>query len=220
MSKHPNHVEFSNRSETVVAFSHDRGVLKSNSFGDYFFRGTTDNRFCCCSEDLERKLIDMGIRAGERVGIRKVLRNRIATWEVRRMDAADERAAPREVTPDGRPGRKPIPDSKYSDPAPVPPVTTPAPEHSRNQEETASREPITSVSLIARSLCEAIDAAAAGHAHAAAIGFPLTFSSSDIQDLASTIFIQRCRDGAITDRMPPARQTSGRVNGAATAQTH
>jgi hypothetical protein len=34
-SRNPPHVELSNR-ETIVAFSHDRGVLKSNSFGDYF----------------------------------------------------------------------------------------------------------------------------------------------------------------------------------------
>jgi hypothetical protein len=62
-SKNPLHVEFSNR-ETIVAFSHERGVLKSNSFGDYFFRSTTDNRFACCSPELESKLIDLGVRAG------------------------------------------------------------------------------------------------------------------------------------------------------------
>jgi hypothetical protein len=81
------HVEFSHRGETVLAFSHDRGVLKTNAWGDYFFRETTDNRFCCCSPELERELIDMEIRASERVGIRKTTRGRIATWEVRRMDS-------------------------------------------------------------------------------------------------------------------------------------
>lgn len=66
----------------------------------------------------------------------------------------------------------------------------------------AQTESITaSNSLLTRALCEAIDAAKAGQAHAAAIGFPLTFTSSDIQDLASTIFIQRCRDGAVVERI-------------------
>jgi hypothetical protein len=49
MSRNPSQVEFSNRSETIVAFSHNRGILKTNGFGDYFFRGTDDNRFACCS---------------------------------------------------------------------------------------------------------------------------------------------------------------------------
>jgi hypothetical protein len=117
-SRNPQNVEFSNRDETIVAFSHDRGVLKSNSFGDYFFRGTTDNRFCCCSEDLERKLIDMGIRAGERVSIKKITRNRIATWEVKRLDALAEARpiqAPRKTWPNnGKVHHAPIPESKYA----------------------------------------------------------------------------------------------------------
>jgi len=49
MSRNPSQVEFSNRSKTIVAFSHNRGILKTNGFGDYFFRGTDDNRFACCS---------------------------------------------------------------------------------------------------------------------------------------------------------------------------
>ena len=120
------HVEFSNRGETVVAFSHDRGVLKTNTWGDYFFRGTTDNRFCCCSPELERKLIDMGVIAGERVAIRKTTRGRIATWEVRRMDApVAEASDSRRV----QHTRQPIPDCKYSEPpVPVfPEVDEPAP---------------------------------------------------------------------------------------------
>jgi hypothetical protein len=227
-SRNPLHVEFGNR-ETIIAFSHDRGALKSNAFGDYFFRGTTDNRFCCCSEDLERKLIDMGIRAGERVSIKKVTRDRIATWEVRRLDApAETQPVPtaRKTWPhNGHVQDKPIPVDKYAppvsfpecEPALEPPVTlTPTPE--ATPAGAAQSDGSSSDSLLTRALCEAIDAAKAGQAHAAAIGFPLTFSSSDIQDLASTIFIQRCRDGAIVDRIPPARQTSGKVNGL--TQTH
>ncbi len=218
-SRNPLHVEFSNR-ETIVAFSHDRGVL-TNSFGDYFFRGTTDNRFCCCSQDLERKLIDMGIRAGERVSIKKVTRDRVATWEVKRLDAPIEaQPAPtaRKTWPNnGKVQHAPIPDSKYAAPptawpeiapAPALPSTvTPAPEAAIPLEEKASRVDSTPAdNFIARALREAIDAAS--------IGFPLTFTSSDIQDLASTIFIQRCRDGAIVERIPPARAASGKLNGA------
>lgn len=89
-----------------------------------------------------------------------------------------------------------------ADGAPAPEITAPV--------STATSQPSTTDSLLVRCLCEAVDAAKTGQAHAAAIGFPLTFTSSDMQGLASTIFIQRCRDGAIVKRVP-SRWTSAAI---------
>ena len=64
----PNYVKFS-KQETVVTLAEDRGTLKTNTYGEYFLRMFADGRFCCAASDLERKLIDAGLRAGSTVGI-------------------------------------------------------------------------------------------------------------------------------------------------------
>lgn len=204
-TNNPLHVEFSNRSETVCAFSHDRGLLKTNSYGDYFFRKTTDGRFACLSSELERIILDLGIKAGERVGIKKSIHNRVTTWHVRRMDAPVETPVPeRKVFPhNGKPVNEPLPERCYAQPAAE--IATTVPDKSW---EDVPQAPETD--LLTRCLCEAITAAKTGQAHAAAIGFPLTFSSSDVQDLASTIFIQRCRDGYVPSK-PAGRQLTNGV---------
>ncbi len=106
-----------------------------------------------------------------------------------------------------------IPDSKYAAPeadwSGMTVESTPTPVAARS----ASSGP-SDGGLLSRSLREAIDAAKEGQAHAAAIGFPLTFSSSDIQDLASTIYIQRCRNGSAIERMPNGRATGPVQRGA------
>jgi hypothetical protein len=223
------HVEFSNRSETIVAFSHDRGVLKTNAWGDYFFRGTTDNRFCCCSPELERKLIDMDIHAGERVGISKSLRNRVVTWHVRRLDAPST-DPPTTEPPSARANVRvihtPIPDSKYAPspatnepPAPVFPevdepaparhlgLTTSTPAPAALCSETAGTQHITaSDNLLARCLCEAVDAVTIAQKYATQRGYAVAFGAPEVERIGVSIFIERTRNGAVYERKPAATQ--------------
>ena len=192
-----NYIRFG-RQELIVAFAKDRGELKSNDYGDYFFRELADGkRFTCCSEDLERKLIDAGYRAGQQVGITRETYGNAVTWRVRLVAPVAE--IPRPHEPTRRPAaatHHPIPESKYASPEPSALVFPELDERpAQASQQARDGQPYAPAeSLICRALVEAIDAAKAGQQHAATIGFPLTFSSSDIQDLASTIFIQRCRD--------------------------
>ena len=211
------HVEFSNRGETIVAFSHDRGVLKTNTWGDYFFRGTTDNRFCCCSPELERKLIDLGIGAGERVGIRKCTRNRVVIWHVRRMDAPVAEASD---STRFQHTRQPIPECKYSEPpVPVfPEVDEPAPARYGVSDQapaqavlpnpaTAGSQHVTaSDNLLTRCLCEAVDAVQVAQKYATERGYAVAFGAPEVERIGVSIFIERTRNGAFYERKPAATQ--------------
>ena len=59
----PNYVSFGPK-ETIVTFASDRGGLRRNDSGEFFFREMMDGRFTCASPDLERQLIDAGMIQG------------------------------------------------------------------------------------------------------------------------------------------------------------
>src|ERR1700735_3854707 len=63
-ASNPKYVTFG-PTETVVTFATDRGQLRTNDAGEFFFRQMTDGRFTCASPDLERQLITAGVRAGQ-----------------------------------------------------------------------------------------------------------------------------------------------------------
>jgi hypothetical protein len=127
---------------TIVQFTRDRGELRTNDYGDFFFREMMDGRFTCASPELERILADLHYRAGQQVSIARTTRNRAVEWKVKLVDAASEvtalqtspvRAAvardplpphppaaarPELVAPPPVRPRAPIPESKYATPAP------------------------------------------------------------------------------------------------------
>jgi hypothetical protein len=223
----PNYVKFS-KTETVVVFSEDRGELRTNDAGEFFFRKMTDGRFTCASPDLERRLIDSGYRAGQQVAIACEYRNRAAIWKVRIIRPVAALPAP---TNDREPAvtsrRAPIPDSKYApDPnwtdlteglgASVaaakpangnpaknsPSATRQAPAMATDrangeaQHPEATTRPVihTQMSACLKScLCAAIDAVRDAHTYAATIGLPIKFTEPEIQDLATTLYIQNCK---------------------------
>ena len=198
----------------TVAFKYDQGKLCEKRWPgaeEVYVRQVQDGRVLFVDPAEEMRL-RKAVRAGQPVILCREKTKGGAKYLTIKMPAPELKGALAVV-----PGR--IPESKYAAPDPdwsgmaveVTPTVVTASQASPGNEDGG---------LIGRCLREAIDAAKAGHAHAAAIGFPLTFSSSDIQDLASTIFIQRCRDGAIINRMPPARQAHGKVNGAAEGAYH
>jgi len=207
-AKNPNYVQFS-KTETVVAFTSDRGVLRRNDHGDFFLRYLSDGRFTCCGEDLERRLLDIHYRAGEQVGITRALYNRSVIWKVRRI---------REVTTiahaNGAAKANGIPDSKYARPEPpaiqweglvvnaaadavverIAPAalgasSEPEAQAQQNITATAQRKP-QQASLIMRCARTAVEAAAEASALAKELGLDVTLGASEIQALISTLYIQ------------------------------
>lgn len=279
-ASNPNYVKFT-ATETVVTFASDRGQLRRNDSGDFFYRGLPDGRFTCIGEDLERKLIDLGYRAGQQVGITRRTYNRVAVWTVRPIapvHAINERhasldapaAAPTEINAQPRYAQArgeaaspaPIPEGGKSSERVVAPVSPEIqPDHSRNAANSksarvhklpdrvyATKEPppiafpecqpptnaaVTAPGrdgqpamsppadggLLGRCLCEALDACKVAHAHATAIGLPVTFDSGDIERMAVSIFIERTTRGSVVDRRKP-NGSAGQVNGAADACRH
>jgi hypothetical protein len=170
--------------------------------------------------DLERRLVDLGYRAGELVGITRQTRNRAAIWAVRLVEesAADAigtsvRPAPGPIAAPANPTRAiatrpapPIPESKYAAPAPswpelenAPALPKPAARAIENRPAEAPQAAgVAHLSGILRTcLCAAIEAARDAQVYANKNGFPLTFSADQVQDLASTLCIQEFKQANI-----------------------
>lgn len=271
----PNYVKFA-ATETVVTFATDRGQLRRNDSGEFFYRDLADGKFTCIGEDLERKLIDAGIRAGQPVGITRSTYNRAVIWKVRpiqhavttinapipvavlnRIAPSDKTAPPCYAQDRGEAASTaPAPDGwKISERvvAPASPeiqrehsVNTVNGKNARNVHDLPARvyakldeppvlvfpeceptnsqpaasaardgqpvPPPTDGGLLGRCLCEALDACKFAHAHATAIGLPVTFDSGDVERMAVSIFIERTTRGSVVDRKPNA--SAGYVNGA------
>jgi hypothetical protein len=212
----PNYVKFT-RTEMIVAFSADRGELRTNDNGEFFFRKMTDGRFTCASPDLERRLIDSGYRAGDKVAIAVQYHNKAAIWKVRVIRPVAQ------ISERVTGAVRPLPASKYAA-SPVwddlaeglqasvaaiqpanggspaknaPPATHQAPAMAtETQQNEPSIRPIvhTQMSACLKScLLAAIDAVRDAHVYAASIGLPIKFTEPEIQDLASTLYIQNCK---------------------------
>jgi hypothetical protein len=102
----PNYVKFSKR-ETILSFTQDRGALRKNDGGDYFFRDIMEDRggsqpenqperhrYTCANPDLEQCLVNMNYRAGELVGITRLTQDRTVYWKVRRIAPVTAMPAP------------------------------------------------------------------------------------------------------------------------------
>lgn len=224
-TSNPNYVKFG-PTEILARFATDRGELKTNGNGDYFFRGFADGRrFACLNVDLERRLVDLGYRAGDLVGITRQTRNRAAIWVVRLVEesaadasgtavrAAGPIAAPEPANPSRPPAPTraiatrpvPIPETKYAPPAPswaeldAPAAPKPV---ARAIESRPAEAPLAGgikhvSGLLLACLCAAIEAARDAQVYANNNGFPLTFSADQVQDLASTVYIQESKQANI-----------------------
>jgi hypothetical protein len=84
----PNYVKFA-KAEMVVAFTRDRGELRTNDHGEFFFRELVDGRFTCVNPDLERRLVDLGYTAHRQA----VLRNWLG--EAFQIEAGELKIEPR-----------------------------------------------------------------------------------------------------------------------------
>ena len=215
-ASNPKYVTFG-PTETVVTFATDRGQLRTNDAGEFFFREMTDGRFTCASPDLERQLKTAGVRAGQPIGITRALYNRSVTWKVRAIGQVAEMPSPVPASTTRKPTAKPsngLPDQLYAKPEPPAPVF-PECEPSRDGQPLPNIEPAADGGLLGRCLCEALNACKVAHAHATAIGLPTTFGPGEIERMAVSVFIERTRNGSAVERKPAGRAPAGAqyVNG-------
>jgi hypothetical protein len=206
----PNYLKFG-KDEMILQFAHDRGELRTNDYGEYFLRETMDGRFTCASPELERRLLDAGYTANQRVGITKATHNRSVIWKVRLIDPpvvmnaprVTEAAAPVPATPPApRPAiarPAPIPESKYASAAPPaawPEVEAEATPPDTRAAPSATPQPATRAALdrlcedMEECLLKAVDMMCRSQKRAVEQGCAINFLGSDVQDLASTIYIQ------------------------------
>jgi hypothetical protein len=117
----PNYVKFGS-AETLVTCATDRGQLRTNDAGDFFFREFTDGRFTCASPDLERQLVNAGVRAGFLVGITRSTFNGAVIWKVRIITPVSDMPRAVTATSDGHARANVLPErlfAKAEPPAPV-----------------------------------------------------------------------------------------------------
>jgi hypothetical protein len=240
-----NYVKFGPQ-EMVVQFATDKGELKTNENGDYFFRGFADGRrFSCINPELERRLIDLNYRAGEQVAIARQTRNRTVIWKVRLIepDAAPPPVQkrtppplPAAMPPRSREAERPvrsvpqsIPPAKYA----APPVAWPETEVNGNghaaSNGNALRKPNGTAAPTAPThgdqtkqqlkeyLFDAVDIVIDAQAYAAKLGLLFTPAFAEIQDIATSLFIQRSKQSNI-DQMD--RNNRARANGGADPWRH
>jgi hypothetical protein len=214
-ASNPNYVKFG-PAEMVVTFATDRGQLRTNDAGEFFYREFTDGRFCCASPDLERQLIDAGVRAGQQVGITRTTYNRAAIWTVRPIGRVTQMPREASTTSKPKPKAHELPGHLYARPEP------PAAPLAEGETPITNAKVVQSnpqgPTLITRCMRAAVDAAADATARGHEIGFQVAFGAAEIQALACTLYIQASKtlsspDGRQVSRKPNGH--AGYVNGAA-----
>lgn len=247
----PNYIQFG-PSEMIVQFATDKGELRTNTTGEYFYRkfagGPTERRFICANPDLERRLIDVGYRAGERVGISRQTRNRSVIWVVRLIDRLVDAPiappptlkrtppplpvlpVPQAAPTPGQPGTSRqlpaprLPAEKYAAPPTAWPEMEPygnghAPKPvARAQDNHAAPTPSDQTKQqLKEYLFDAVDIVIEAQAYAAKSGLLFTPAFAEIQDIATSLFIQRSKQSNI-DQMD--RNQQRRANGGADPWRH
>jgi hypothetical protein len=193
----PNYVKFS-KQETVVVLAEDRGTLKTNTYGEYFLRKFTDGRFCCAAPELERKLVDAGIRAGATVGITCEKYGQSHIWKVRIVAPAPGPQAVQHKTWPNHPVRRELPPEKYASlPSAQPPLEEQLKQsiaHVEAQKKPVASEGIAPLnSSMAGCFISAIDALITAKDYAQSKGIDLRLhleiTGAELQDLATSLYI-------------------------------
>jgi len=192
-----NYVKFS-RQETVVTLAEDRGTLKTNSYGEYFLRKFTDGRFCCAAPELERQLIDAGLRAGATVGITCEKYGKSNIWKLRILAPAPGPQAVQHKTWPNHPVRRELPPEKYAlSPSAAPPLEEQLKasiDHVEAQKKPVASEGMSVLnSSMAGCFISAIDSLIAARDYAQSKGIDLRLhleiTGAELQDLATSLYI-------------------------------
>jgi len=193
----------------TVVFSYDAGRLCSKRWPgaeDTYARQTNDGRvlFVDAAEEMRLR---KAVRAGQPVILCREKTQGGARYLTIKTPAP-ELKGPLAVVQ----GRR-IPEQKYA--APDPDWSGMAVELTPTVVTQSQASPTNGDGgLLGRCLIEALDACKAAQAHAAAIGLPTVFGAGEVERMGVSIFIERTRNGSAIARMPVARQTNGKVNGA------
>ena len=185
----PNYLAFEYDKEVVVTLKEDRGRLSENDYGEFFARNFADGRFTCASPDLERRLLDVGAKAGSVVSITKERYGRSAVWIVKLLGSNGHTNG---HAPAVDHAWRDLPAEKYSAPADDGLVAKLAESVAMVQtEKVKAATPATDsqLNLMARCGCAAVDAALAVQAYAASKGLPLKFNEQSISAWSSTMYI-------------------------------
>jgi hypothetical protein len=199
----PNYVEFQFDKEVVVTLREDRGAIRSNHMGDYFLRHFQDDLFSCCSPDLERRILDVGARAGSVVSITKEKYGRSAVWVVKLLGASTV-SPTKQYEPAKANGHAAAVDHAWNDlPAEK---YAPAPNGTPHTLEDQLRASIAAVqavealrepkNLLERAAQAAVDCAIFAESYAAQHGKLLQIPADSICAWASTLFINARNGGS------------------------
>ena len=229
----PDYIRFETNIPQAMAFTYTDGREVEGRFGAQYFRGTSDGRGVFLPPIVERKLLELDIQPGEPVEICKAEvkegRRRSIQWQVKR---ADPPQSPGQAQPPARgpasgapPARETAPPANLAHPVQPKPNGTATPNHialestSAPQLQGGAGRPITHTqigNILRACLCAAIDAARDAQMYATSHGFPLTFGADQIQDLASTLYIQEAKQSNI--RLMHSRDEARVANGGASWQ--
>lgn len=194
----PNYLAFEYDKEVVVTLKEDRGRMSENDYGEFFARNFADGRFTCASPDLERRLLDVGARAGSVVSIRKERYGRSAVWNVKLLGASQNPANGHDNGVDH--ARNDLPAEKYApSPADGDLVAKLAESVAMVQESKASApvQHAQPLSGLATCLVAAIDSLIVARDYAQSKGIDLRLhleiTGADLQDLAATIYIAQAK---------------------------
>jgi hypothetical protein len=218
-NSNPNYLTFGT-TEVVVVPKEDRGKLRQNDYGPFFYREFTDGRFACCSEDLERRLIDAGVRAGVLVGIRKERYNgNSVIWHVRLLNAPATEMPRTARKVNGHAGDQAwdnLPAEKYAPPS-KPTLEEQLHASIEHVEAKKSAPPSTpAITGLARCFIEAIDSLIVAKDYAQSKGIDLRLhlelTGADLQDLAATLYIAQAKAAnvALMNRNESLRRENGR----------
>lgn len=165
-------IKFEPNQPRVLAFTYDKGKSVEGNYGEQFMRRTVEGDSVFLAPIVEQKLCELGYKAKEQVVIEKCVEGKQTRWNVRRQGGNSERRTEEAERPlAGQPMR---------------------------QTEPIARQPLGSLAAAYRNfLREAVDLAIFATEYAKSKGFPLVFSAGEVQDLATSLYIQYGKEGNI-----------------------
>ena len=168
----PEIIKFEPNQPRVLAFTYDKGKPVEGNYGEQFMRRTVEGDSVFLAPIVEQKLCELRYKAKEQVVIEKRVEGKQTRWDVRRQGENSERRTEEAERPlAGQPAR---------------------------QTEPIARQPLGSLAAAYRNfLREAVDLAIFATEYAKSKGFPLAFSAGEVQDLATSLYIQYGKEGNI-----------------------
>lgn len=175
-------VNFDPNQPVQVAFTYAKGMEKEGQYGTWFYRKTVDGRPVKVPPIVEDKLKELGYKAKEQVVIEKCVQGKQTRWDVHRPGENGERRSEAERPLAGQPVKQ---------------SAAPASTVRKEGSESAGIPVGTLVTAYRNFLRQAIDLAIDATEYAKQKGYPLAFGAGEVQDLATSLYIQFSKEGNI-----------------------